>query len=117
MHAALEGRLVVDDGHVGSGLERDVARVAAAEVETVEVRQRPEVSDGFLDALVPLLRTDALARGVAELLVEGLALSKLYVRDLEMRQQVTVEIEPGPEPRAERGHDLEPPAADRAKAL
>src|SRR5262245_2490289 len=117
MHAALEGRLVRDDGDVGTRLEGDAPGVAAAYVEVVEIREGAQRGDGLLHTLAPPLVTDAFARRVAELLVEGLALAEAHVRDLEMWEQLAVEIEPSAEAGPERDDRLEPAAPYRAQAL
>src|SRR5262245_50353366 len=91
--AAHDAGGVVDDRRVGAGLEADVLRVAAAEVEVVEVDDATEDGDGELDAAVPLPVADLPARPIADLLVVVLALPERVVRQLEMGGEASVRVE------------------------
>src|SRR5262245_61624968 len=94
---ALQARGVVDDADVGIERERDLLGVAAADIEVIEVGQPAHVGDRLLDPFVPAHRANLLARGVAELLVVGLALAERMMRELEMRPHPAVLVEAGAE--------------------
>src|SRR4051812_44127524 len=115
--AALYARLVRDDRHVRLQRELDLPGVAATDIETVEVGQPAQIADRLLDALVPSLAADFLARRIAELLVVGLAIAERMMGELEMRCQAAIEVEPGAEPSPQRHHHLDPLAGDHRQAL
>src|SRR6188474_3471937 len=101
MRAAVDAVLVRDDADVGIQLEREALGIAAADVEMVEVAEPAHIGDGFLHAPAPPLVSDLLAGGIAEPLVVRRALAKPQMRDLEMRQEPAVQVQPGPEARTE----------------
>src|SRR5262249_43955284 len=116
-HAALDARLVADDGDVGVWFERDPFGIATSHVEVVEVRERAQTGNGLLDPLAPLLVADSLARGVAELLVEGLTFAERLMSDFEMGKELPVQIQSRAEPGAQRDHHLQPLPLDDTQSL
>jgi hypothetical protein len=62
--------------------ERDVLRVAAAQIEFVEARQDAEIFDSHFQPFVPAPRANFFESAVAELLFVCLAMAKGNVREL-----------------------------------
>src|SRR5262249_46116405 len=104
--AADDARAVVDASDIGRQLAFEAPGVAAAYPQPVDLRQHAQQLDRAPDALLPLPVADALARAVAELLVERLALAERQVRDLEVRTQRAVAVQRGAESGSERDHHL-----------
>lgn len=91
-----------------SEIDRELLRVAAADVELVDVQEGVEHLDGGKDPFAPATVPDAAAGAVPEPILKGTASPERYERQFEVRRSRAVEEDRSPEACAERHHQLEP---------
>src|SRR5690242_15247028 len=93
MNAAGEAGFVGDERHLGRKLERQLARVASAEIEVIVVEERMDDIDDPLYAPVPAGHALGVERGPADILVVGLVLPNGMLSKLKMRHEFALAIE------------------------
>src|SRR5215470_8765590 len=71
---AFDPSLLGYDFNIGIEFEINLARVAAADIELIEIGQHAKAVDGFADAAVPFLLADFMEGLIAQLLIVGLIL-------------------------------------------
>src|SRR6185295_2799700 len=98
---------VVDDLHAVSEVDRELLRVAATDVEPVDVQERVEHLHRLEDAFAPPPVPDATPGLVPELVLEGATALERHEGQLQVRGGDAVEEHRRPEPRAEGQHQLE----------
>src|SRR5215469_17328388 len=75
--AAEEASLIRNDGHVLGQFKVDLFRVAAAEVEAVEVERVLDLRDGFLQVLVPALLAVLIDAAAPDVILVGVLLPRV----------------------------------------
>src|SRR5450432_997138 len=115
--ASEQALLVGHDHDVGGQVGLDLLRVAASDVEAVEVEERRERRDGLQNPLVPFPLAGLLQGFDAELLLVSLVAPARVVRELEVGHEQPIHEERGAESRAERDDELDTFALDRSEAL
>ena len=98
-------------------VDRQLLRVAAADVEPVEVRAGVEHLDRGEDALAPAAIPDAAASSVPELVLERAAAPERHEGKFQVRRGRAVNEDRGSEPCAEGDHQLEPFAGDHGEPV
>src|SRR3954454_3681017 len=93
-------------------IDGELLRVAASDVEPVDVQERVEHLDGGEHPLAPAAVPDTAAGSVAELILEGAASLERHESQLEGRRGRAFEEDRRTEAGAEGEHQLEPFAAN-----